>query len=309
MAPGKKVLFIMAVLNSIRSSTEKYLSMIRVSHTLFALPFAGIAFVQALPGSAFWKDGPLDGFYPLLGKIVLAMAALRSAAMGFNRIADRYLDAQNPRTGMREIPAGKISLRAACIFFGAFSLIFTAAAFWINALCGFLSPLALGLALGYSYSKRFTFLCHYWLGAVIGIAPTATWLAVRQTVEILPVLWTLAMLFYISGFDILYSCQDVEFDRKQNLHSIPSRFGITAALWTARFGHLTAVALIAAAGMVSVSGIWFFAAAAAAAGLFLIEHILVRPHTLQNIPVAFFHINASISSVLFAGILLDRIFH
>ena len=289
-----------------------YLRMIKFSHTIFALPFSGIAFLLALPGSGLLLEGrPTTRFYILGVQVILCMAALRSAAMGFNRLVDRNLDAANPRTATREIPAGVISVSSARVFVGVSLLIFVAVAASINPLCGLLAPIAIALALGYSYAKRFTMFCHLFLGAAIGVAPVATWVAVRGHLgwsvflEPVPLLWSAGLSLYISGFDILYACQDVDFDRERGLYSLPSRLGIPAALWIARAAHVAALALFISAGRQSGAGIGFGLAAVVVAALFLAEHWLVRADRLTHIPIAFFHVNASISGVLFLGLVID----
>ena len=294
----------MSVLNSL----SDYLRMLKFSHTLFALPLAGIAFVQALPETDLIVAGrPALAFFFMLLKVVVAMAALRSAAMGFNRLVDRDIDSANPRTAGREIPSGTISVRNARLFVIVSLLVFVAAAFSINWLAAALSPVAIFFVLGYSYTKRFTFLCHFFLGLAIGMAPAAVWLAMLERMDILPLFWSGGLMFYIAGFDILYACQDHEFDREAGLHSIPARFGVTAALWIARLSHVVALALFAAAGVHSDLGLAFWLLAAIVALLFCVEHWLVRPGKLERIPIAFFHINASISAILFAGVLIDMI--
>lgn len=289
------------------ATLTRYLRMIKFSHTLFALPLAGIAFIQALPASNLLTAGgtPAPAFYWLLLKTVVAMTALRSAAMGFNRLADRDIDAANPRTANREIPDGQISVGSARLFIGVSLAIFFAAAFSINPICALLAPVAAGLVLGYSYTKRFTFLCHFFLGIAIGVAPTAVWLAVLERVDLLPLVWSAGLAIYIAGFDILYACQDADYDRQAGLHSVPARFGVPAALWTARLCHLAAIGLFAWAGMLGQSDGIFVIAVLIVAVLFFVEHWLVRPEKLERIPIAFFHINASISMILFLGVALD----
>ncbi len=291
-----------------------YLRMIKFSHTIFALPFAGIAFLLALPGTGLIVDGsPTRALFILVAQVVVCMAALRSAAMGFNRIADRHIDARNPRTSAREIPRGIISVARGWWFVGVSLLIFFATAFTINLWCALLSPVAIALALGYSYSKRFTFLCHFLLGIAIGIAPTATWLAVRghlgwpEFASLHPLLWSAGLAFYIAGFDILYACMDADFDRAEGLHSIPARFGVPRALWIARASHAVALTFFVLAGRDAGAGAGYFIAAVIVAFLFVTEHLLVRADNLKHVPVAFFHVNASISSVLFLGLLSDVI--
>ena len=280
--------------------------MIKFSNTIFALPFAGITFLQALPETGLIVAGkPTWGFFILVLQILICMVSLRSAAMGFNRLVDRKIDAANPRTEKREIPSGAVSIKSARMFIIVFSLVFVGTAFSINILCGLLSPLAMVLVYGYSYTKRFTFLCHYVLGLGIGIAPTAAWVAVRGEFALLPLIWSAVLMFYIAGFDILYSCQDADFDRENGLYSIPSRLGITPAIWIARISHITAVGLLIYAGFLGGTGLIYQIATLITAGLFVVEHTLVRPGKLDKIPIAFFNINASISTILFAGLLLD----
>ena len=280
--------------------------MIKFAHTIFALPFAGIAVVIALPHSGLLTDGvPNADFFWMMLKLLICMFALRSAAMGFNRLVDRDIDAANPRTAGREIPSGKLSPRTVGLLIAFFLVVFVAAAFWINPLCGFLAPVAIALVLGYSYTKRFTFLCHFVLGLAIGVAPTAAYIALLGRVDPAPLLWSLGLMFYIAGFDILYACQDADFDRESGLHSVPARFGVTPALWVARASHVIALAAFLLAGHLSGTGWAFALTAAIVAGLFMIEHMLVRPGQLERIPIAFFHINASISTVLFLGLVAD----
>lgn len=286
----------------------KYLRMIKFSHTIFALPFAGIAVLQALPGSGLWGERGFDpSLWPLLMKILICMAALRSAAMGFNRLIDRHFDAANPRTKNRELPSGEISVLSVRVFIVLFGVVFVLTAFWINLLCGLLSPVALLLAFGYSFTKRFTMFCHFFLGLAIGVAPTAAWLALRGDLSTLPLLWTAGLTFYIAGFDILYSSMDADFDRESGLHSMPSRLGISRALLVARISHILAILFFLLAGVRGDGGPVFYATAIGVAGLFALEHILVRPQRLDRIPVAFFHVNAAISTILFIGLLTDTL--
>lgn len=280
------------------------LRMIKFSHTIFALPFAGIAVLLALPGSPYWDFNA--SFYVLLAKILICMVALRTGAMTFNRVVDRDFDAANPRTAKREIPSGVISVRAGWTVIAVVTMIFIAAAFSINFLCGVLSPAAVFITYGYSYTKRFTMFSHFVLGLGIGLAPTGAWIAMRGTIELAPVLWTVAMMFYIGGFDILYSCQDVDFDKGTGLHSLPSRIGVRSALYVARVSHILALSFFIAAGRLSGTGTIFLLTTAVVGVLFMLEHILVRPDNLDHVPVAFFNINASISTILFVGLGLDR---
>ena len=286
-----------------------HLSMIKFSHTVFALPLAGIAFVQALelsysyPSSSEARDPSF--IWILLLQVLLCMLFLRSSAMAFNRLVDRKYDAANPRTARRELPMGRLSARQV-LFFAVFcALLFVITAVSINQLTGLLALPALFLVLAYSYTKRFTYLCHFVLGLAIGLAPTAAWIAVLERIDILPLLWSAAVLFYIAGFDILYACQDYDFDRKNNLYSLPACYGIGPALWIARGCHLLALLFFISAGVIEQSRAVFYLSVLCVGLLFTVEHILVRPQSLKHIPVAFFHINAMISTVLFVGVCLE----
>lgn len=279
--------------------------MIKFSHSLFALPFAGIAFIEAIQRA---RPGLYD-MVILSIQITVCMVTLRSAAMGFNRITDRRYDALNPRTSSREIPAGVISEKNVALFVIISLIVFFVTAFTINLTAGLLSPVAAVLVLGYSYTKRFTLFSHYILGFAIGIAPVATWIAVVGKIDDpLPLLWSAGLGLYIAGFDILYSCQDAEFDREAGLHSIPSRLGILPALWIARFTHVIAAGLFFYAGHESASGLFYYITICIVSVLFIMEHAMVRPGRLTLIPIAFFHINAAISLIIFTGLLLDRMF-
>lgn len=293
-------------MNSTFETIAIYLRMIKFSHSIFALPLALVALVLALPDSGFLSNGfPLPAFWILMAQVVICMISLRSAAMGFNRLVDHKIDAVNPRTSSREIPAGKISPIRAALFTILFLAIFQICAITINALCGWLAPIAIFAVLGYSYTKRFTFMCHYFLGLAIAIAPTGAWVALRESIDVLPLLWSGGMLFYIAGFDILYSCQDVAFDQQKRLHSLPSRFSVPTALWVARISHTIALAFFIMAGYIDTAGYIYGITMFIVALLFIKEHQLVQPQTLDQIPQAFFNINAIISTVLFIGVIID----
>ncbi len=281
-----------------------YLSMVKFSHSIFALPLAGIAFVQSFPKSHLIGD--VYGTFFLLSKIIVCMVFLRSSAMGFNRLIDRKYDAANPRTVDREIPKGTISTGQVQFFILLCSFIFILSAISINYLTAILSIPALILAFGYSYTKRFTNLSHFFLGMVIGIVPIATWIAVTGGTDLIGIYWSFGLLFYISGFDLLYSCQDYEFDKKNKLHSIPASLGISSALGIARVCHGVALFFFLLAGIQERVSPIFFITIVIVALLFLWEHLLVRPNFLHRIPIAFFHVNASISTVLFLGVILDK---
>ncbi|MFN3604997.1 MAG: UbiA-like polyprenyltransferase [Leptonema sp. (in: bacteria)] len=293
------------------TTLENYLKMIKFSHSIFALPFAGIAVIEVFYWEYF-KNHTLDLLttkeilIKILG-ILICMVSLRSAAMGFNRIVDRKFDKENPRTKDREIPSNKISLKNAILFVIIFLVLFVTSAFIINPLAGFLSPIAIFLTFGYSYTKRFTYLCHFVLGFAIGIAPIATWIALTNKISLESIGLGLVLLFYIAGFDILYSLMDIDFDKKNKLFSLPSRFGISISLWIARISHTISFSLMVWLGIAyELNQIYFFSIGIIFI-LYTTEHYLVHKN-LKNIPIAFFNINSMISTTLFFGLLFDRIY-
>jgi 4-hydroxybenzoate polyprenyltransferase len=271
--------------------------MIKFSHTLFALPFALLGAALAAHGPDGWHGRPLDW----LG-ILLCMATARSAAMAFNRVADRRLDALNPRTSSRHLPAGQLSVATASAFTVASALGFVASTLlflpnrWPLLLSG---PVLLWL-LAYSYAKRFTSLAHFWLGAALMLAPVAAWIALRGDLRWPPVLLGLAVLFWVSGFDIIYACQDVAFDREAGLHSVPARLGVRGALRLAALCHAVMIVALVALGWAYPLGAIYFAGVAAAAVLLAYEHALVSPDDLTRVNVAFFQVNIAISMGLLA---------
>ena len=268
---------------SLGSLVVTYGRMIRFSHSIFALPFALAAFFLATlregfePAKLFW--------------VVVAMVGARSAAMGFNRWIDADIDARNPRTANRELPAGALAKSHVLIFVVLSSGALVGAASQLNPLCLVLSPLALAIVFGYSFTKRFTMLSHMVLGLSLAIAPVGAWLAVRGQFELTPIPMGLAVLFWVFGFDILYSCQDVEFDRKHALHSIPARFGIPHALLLARAAHVIAIACLLSVSFVEPLHWSYFAGLGLIAALFLYEHSLVKADDLSKIDAAFFTVN------------------
>ncbi len=272
-------------------SIRHFLEMIRFSHTVFALPFAllSAALAWRLPDSPFeWRE---------LGGILLCMVFARSAAMSFNRIVDRRFDAENPRTAKRHIPAGLLSVTAAVIFTLLCSAAFVASTlmFLPNPWPLRLSVPVLAFLLGYSYAKRFTNWCHYWLSAALMLAPLAAWIAIRGTVELPPVLLAAVVFFWVGGFDILYACQDAEYDRGKGLHSLPARWGIATALRMAAVSHLITVAALFALWHFAGLGPVFFVGLLFVTTLLAYEHWLVRPDDLSRVNAAFFQVNAVIS--------------
>jgi 4-hydroxybenzoate polyprenyltransferase len=274
--------------------------MIKFEHTVFALPFAFIGALLAGKGlPAGWQ----------IGWIVAAMVGARSAAMAFNRIADAHYDKLNPRTSSRALPSGYLSLQFAIMFTVAMSGLFIFSAWELNSLCFFLSFPTLAILLGYSYTKRFTSLSHLVLGFSVGCAPLAAWLAIRGQFDWPPVLLSAAVMFWVAGFDLIYALQDVEFDRKAKLFSVPSTLGIGPALRLSTLFHSATVILLAATAFLSGLGFVAFAGIAIVAGILYWEHRLVTPQDLSRINVAFFNLNGYISILLlltFAGDILLR---
>jgi 4-hydroxybenzoate polyprenyltransferase len=269
--------------------------MVKFSHTVFALPFA-------LASAAIAAHGHGITVVQVVA-ILVAMAGARTAAMGFNRIVDRRIDAKNPRTAGREIPTGKVSVSAAAALTAVSAAAFLAAAASLGRLCLALSPIVLALVLGYSFTKRFTWLCHLFLGLAIGIAPTGAWIAVRGEIGA-PALWlTLAVATWIGGFDIFYALGDRDFDRSAGIRSIPARFGVPASLAISAVAHVvTIVALIAAGRAAGLGGIYLVGVAAVTA-ILIYEHAIVRPSDLSRVDVAFFNLNGYVSLAYFAATL------
>ena len=268
------------------------LEMIKFEHTLFALPFAFLGAVMAAQGLPTW--------WQILW-ISLAMVGARSAAMTFNRIVDRDFDAANPRTASRELPSGKLSVRFAWIFLVVSVVLFVVAAYSLNWLTFVLSPVALASVLGYSYAKRFTSFSHLLLGWALAISPTGAWIAVRGAIDSeVPLLISLFVLMWTSGFDIMYACQDHDFDRKAGLRSIPARFGIARSLWMARLFHIQAWVVLLILYLVSGLGIVALVGVGLVALLLVYQHTLVKPNDLSRMNAAFFTTNAFVSIILFA---------
>lgn len=295
-----------------------YLELIRFSHTLFALPFALLAAVMA------WRQQALDrqlsspsDHAPLLAirwqevaGILLAMVAARSAAMAFNRLVDRHIDARNPRTAGRHLPAGTLSVAQVAGFAAASAAVFVGSTLLLlpNRLPLWLAAPVLVVLCGYSYAKRFTSLAHFWLGAALGLSPVAAWIAIRgeqvwaEPSDLAPALVLGgAVLAWVAGFDAIYACQDYEFDRAAGLRSLPVRWGVAGALRIAAACHLAALGLLVALPWAyPLLGAVYLWGVAATAGLLVYEHALVRPDDLDRVNVAFFHVNAVIGVLLLA---------
>jgi 4-hydroxybenzoate polyprenyltransferase len=277
--------------------------MIKIEHTLFALPFAFLGAVLAANG--------LPSVRQLIW-ITAAMVGARSTAMAFNRIVDREFDAQNPRTSTRALPAGTLSVGFVWIFTLASATLFLVAAAMLNRLTLLLAPVALASVLLYSFSKRWTLLSHLLLGWCLSIAPTGAWIAVRGSFNNpIPLLLSLVVMLWTAGFDVLYACQDYDFDVKAGLHSIPSRVGVARALWIARLLHLGAFAALLALYWITQLGVFALLGVVATAGLLVYQHRLVKADDLSKLNAAFFTTNAFVSVILlvtFGGAALLRIF-
>lgn len=276
---------------------KNYLSLVKFSHTIFAMPFALTAFFIALSQQREGMD------WLKLALVILCMVFARSAAMAFNRYLDRDIDAVNPRTRVREIPSGVITPRAALVFVVANCALFFATTWFINTLCFALSPVALAVVLGYSYTKRFTWLCHLVLGLGLSLAPVGAYLAVAGHFDWIPVLYGLAVLLWVAGFDVIYALQDEAFDKSQDLYSIPSFFGKKRALRLSEWMHLGSAALMVYAGTLLLSaapqtGWLLWLGTAIFLGLLLYQHLIVRPNDLSRVNMAFFTTNG-IASLIF----------
>lgn len=269
------------------------MNLIRFEHTLFALPFAAAGALLGAAGLPTWSQSLW---------ILVCMVSARSAAMAYNRIVDRDIDARNPRTAQREIPAGKISVRFAYVFTLAMAMLFVFGAFMLNSLALMLSPVALAIVLGYSHAKRFTSGAHLWLGVALAIAPVGAWVAVTGSLAIAPLVLAFAVVCWLIGFDTLYALQDVEFDRTAGLHSIPVRFGDRGALVIARISHLVMFFTLCCLPL-TTDLLWPYWIAVGGVGCLLAyEHSVMDPNDIRKVNLAFFNCNVAISVLLMAGI-------
>ena len=307
---------------------RSYLSLIKFSHTIFAMPFAMIGFVMAItyypvhrslnitgaitdqPAATSVNEAFSVGEILLkLALVILCMVFARSAAMAFNRYLDAHFDALNPRTAIREIPAGIISESSALRFVIVNCIAFVVCTMFINNICFSLSPVALFIILFYSYTKRFTPLCHLVLGLGLSLAPIGAYLAVTGQFDLLPVLFSFTVLFWVSGFDIIYALQDVEFDRSQQLYSIPAYFGKARGLRISEFLHLLSIITVVYAGIYAGFGAWYWTGVAVFVSMLIYQHSIVKPQDLRKVNLAFMTANG-IASVVFAMfVILDLIFY
>lgn len=294
-------------IQTLRAKVADYGSLVRFSHTIFALPFALASVALA------WPKHPVTPVNFLW--ILVAMVGARTAAMGFNRLADRKFDALNPRTKSWELPQGKVTVSEAVTLTVVASLLFIYAAYRLNWICFVLSPVALAIVFFYSLTKRFTWASHLFLGLALSIAPVGAWLAVLQPpIELrelsVPFYLGLAVVFWLAGFDIIYSLQDREFDRVQGLYSMPVRFGVAGALRLSSFFHFCTALCLALVGWIAQTGPLYWIGFAAVAGVLFWEHRIVKPNDLSRINRAFFDFNAYVSIGYFCATLADIIlFH
>lgn len=285
---------------------KNYLSLVKFAHTIFALPFAMIGFT--LGAAAVYQQGDLTG-KELLIKLLLVLVCMvtaRSAAMAFNRYLDRHFDGRNPRTAIREIPKGIISAGSALRFTIVNCLLFMVATAFINQICLLLSPVALFVILFYSYTKRFTALCHLVLGLGLSLAPIGAYLALTGHFAWLPVLFSLAVITWVSGFDIIYAMQDIDFDKSQNLHSIPTALGGARALRTSELLHVLSSAFVVIAGIYGQFSYLYWVGIAIFIGMLIYQHLLVKPGDLSRVNIAFMTANG-IASVVFGCLVIADI--
>jgi 4-hydroxybenzoate polyprenyltransferase len=321
------------------STVKKYVSLVKFSHTIFALPFAMIGFAigwnqtLVIKTGQWWGRNPFSpaeaGWHTLINDsafskqfiltpkdlaikfilVLICMVTARSAAMAFNRYLDRSFDAKNPRTAIREIPAGIISANSALRFVVLNCVLFITATYFINSLCFYLSPVALFVILFYSYTKRFTALCHLVLGLGLSLAPIGAYLAVTGKFEWLPILFSFAVIFWVSGFDIIYALQDIEFDRSQKLYSIPSALGKAKALRVSELLHVVSAGCVIAAGVYGNFHVIYWLGIAVFVGMLFYQHSIVKPNDLSKVNIAFMTANGIASVVFGILVITDLFFH
>jgi 4-hydroxybenzoate polyprenyltransferase len=280
------------------SGVKNYLSLVKFSHTIFALPFAFIGFML---GAQYLNDHQIE-FENIALKfflVLVCMVTARSAAMAFNRYLDRHFDKLNPRTAIREIPAGIIKAENALFFIIINAAIFITATFFINTICFYLSPVALFVILFYSYTKRFTFLCHLVLGIGLSLAPIGAFLAVTGEFNLVPLLFSFAVVFWVSGFDVIYALQDIAFDQSQSLYSIPSYWGLNKALNIARVLHVFSAAFVIAAFFLGGFHYLYIGGVVVFVSMLFYQHSIVKPSDLSKVNIAFMTANG-IASIVFS---------
>jgi 4-hydroxybenzoate polyprenyltransferase len=292
------------------SRIRNYLSLIKFSHTVFALPFAMIGFFLGIFGTKFMHEPNSPGSQILLIRFLLVLVCMvtaRSSAMAFNRYLDRYFDTRNPRTAIREIPRGIIAPNNALRFVIICCFLFMITCWFINPLCFYLSPVALFIILFYSYTKRFTALCHIVLGIGLSLAPIGAFLAVTGRFELLPLLFSCAVICWVSGFDIIYAMQDVDFDRSENLYSIPAAVGRKHSLLISSFLHLASAVFVFVAGFIGGFGLWYWAGMILFCGMLIYQHTLVKSDDLSRVNLTFMTTNG-VASIVFAIFVIADMF-
>ena len=297
------------------TTVKNYLSLVKFSHTIFALPFALIGFFLGMMQTSFSLNGNKNYLVPITLRdlllkfllVLICMITARSAAMAFNRYLDRSFDAKNPRTAIREIPKGIISPQSALRFVILNCILFITATFFINKICFLLSPVALFVVLFYSYTKRFTPLCHLVLGLGLSLAPIGAYLAVTGHFDVLPLLFSFAVIFWVSGFDIIYALQDVEFDQSQHLYSIPATVGKTKALHVSELLHIVSAGCVIAAGFYGHFHVVYWIGIAVFCGMLIYQHSIVKPNDLRKVNIAFMTANG-IASVVFGVLVIADMF-
>jgi 4-hydroxybenzoate polyprenyltransferase len=279
-----------------------YTRLVKFEHTIFALPFALIGFFLAIGQTKFAFSTEL------LAEVILCMIFARNSAMAFNRYLDRDIDGANPRTSQREIPAGIVSPKKALAFVIINSALFIITTWFINQLCFMLSPIALAVILGYSYTKRFTPLCHFILSSGLALAPIGAYLAVTGSFAITPLIFSLIVFFWVSGFDIIYSCQDADFDKEKGLKSIPVILGIKKALTVSTVTHIATIILVVIAGFLMDSNLVYWLGAVIFSALIIYQHTIVKANDLSRVNLAFGTTNG-IASVLFATFVIASLYY
>jgi 4-hydroxybenzoate polyprenyltransferase len=283
-------------MDGVVSYPKRFVSLVKLEHTVFALPFAYVGAFLALEGVPTASE---------LVWLTVAMAGARSLAMALNRLVDAGIDARNPRTAGRELPAGTLRASQVLLFCAASLAVFLVAVWQLNPLVRWLWPIPVAMFVVYPYLKRFTWLSHFWLGAVDGLAPVGGWVAVTGDLPLAAWLLGGAVAAWVAGFDVLYALFDLDVDRREGLHSFPARFGVRATFWMSRALHATTVALLALAGAQLSVGVWYWLGVGAVAALLLYEQLLVSPDDQSRLNMAFFTMNGVISLVFFVFVLAD----
>lgn len=278
-----------------------YLSLVKINHTIFSLPFALIGFFLAV------KTNGENLSLRLLMLVLLCVVFARNAAMGFNRYADREFDKKNPRTALREIPSAIIQPKSAMIFVIINALLFILTAYFLNFLCFILSPIALAVILGYSLTKRFTYLSHLFLGLGLGLAPIGAYLAVTARFDLLPLIYSFTVIFWVAGFDILYALQDIDFDKSENLKSLPATIGKHNALLLSALFHVIAVGMVIFGGLLGNFGYLYWIGSAVFTLLLFYEHLIVKPTDITRVNLAFATMNG-MASVIFACFVIGDLY-